>query len=204
MSFCSIKDDSRFKYFLTRQERTAYLKLGCRMRKLEWLSARIALKRILLEQKVIESFTQCEIYKDSLGRPYISLKKKKKPLSLDCSISHKSGYSLAAITLTPYVRLGVDIELISSKLYRLRETFINESDSITDKVTGDVFYTILWSCKEAASKVIGLGMSADFKSMVVRENKGTVRIFQKERYPIEGKYFFWKNLVVSILYCPAG
>jgi len=216
LSLCRIEEDHELIDYLTEHEKEIYLSLGCQKRRQEWFSARIGLKKILLEEGVIELPTQCSIEKDPYGRPYIALQETSKTAARiayhDCSISHKGGYSIVAVAMCPRIKIGVDIEAISERLYRLRGAFVNKVDSIESLTVDNAkLCTVLWACKEAASKVIGLGISADFKSLVVKEhgNKNRVGVLGhnprvdvswEERQNITGSFFTWRGFIIAVCY----
>jgi 4'-phosphopantetheinyl transferase EntD len=90
------------------------------------------------------------------------------------SISHCANYAAAIVSDSE--RVGVDVELVTPKIERVRHKFVRESELIfineeyesfleqfgmREKVNQE-FLTMLWSCKEAIFKWYGLGQM-DFK-----------------------------------------
>jgi len=191
--------EERPEDFLTPSERDRYVLLGGPKRRKEYLGARICLKEMLLKEEVIKNPRECRIDKDRWGRPYITFLKEL-DRNFDCSISHKGDYALAAVTDQAGMRIGVDIEPTSERLYRLRQAFVNEGDLVWRDERGDLFYALCWAAKEAASKAIGLGMMLDFKEMVFYEmGEGSFSLLCKsEERPVKGQYFFRDNYCIAL------
>jgi len=92
------------------------------------------------------------------------------PQSLNLSISHCNGYAFCALTDTPDLRIGADIERVEPRLWQFVEDYFTE-----DEVTlvrhapadqRDMLITAIWSAKEAALKVLHLGLSVDTRSVI--------------------------------------
>jgi phosphopantetheinyl transferase len=105
------------------------------------------------------------------------------------SISHCGRF--AAVIASTENRVGVDLEIISEKVERIRHKFVSDGDErvIRDAATGEahLMATLMWSCKEAVFKWYGRGQ-VDFREHMavcsITEKKGdafeTVIRFQKE------------------------
>jgi phosphopantetheinyl transferase len=110
------------------------------------------------------------------------------------SISHCGDYAAAIVSRTK--RVGVDIELPSDKVERIKHKFLNEAEmSIASnpersRRINDLSevedLTLLWSCKEAVFKWYGLG-EVDFKGHIVtrsitsnNDSFETIISFEKE------------------------
>jgi phosphopantetheinyl transferase len=60
-------------------------------------------------------------------------------------------------------------------------------------------FTVLWACKEAASKVIGMGLLKDFKDLVVKgDSDGGFAVFEKGDIVTRGTYDFVRGFVIAI------
>ena len=59
----------------------------------------------------------------------------------------------------------------AGRAWRVQESFINKHDSIISVKEQKEKFSILWACKEAASKLIGLGMLIDFKKLTIKADK---------------------------------
>jgi phosphopantetheinyl transferase len=110
--------------------------------KRQWLSTR------LLAQKMCGE--KAQVYYDDYGKPH-------------CfgfggiSISHSGDYVLLATD--PNNAIGVDIELISQKIIRVKDKFISlEEEELFEYIRNEklfMFYHLVWSFKEAAYKLYG-------------------------------------------------
>jgi len=81
------------------------------------------------------------------------------------SISHCGDY--AAVIVSKDHRVGIDIELVTAKVERVKHKFLNEKEIELVNGQSDVgnemqILTLLWSCKEAVFKWYGSG-GIDFK-----------------------------------------
>ena len=91
------------------------------------------------------------------------------------SISHCSDYAAAIVSKSN--RVGVDVELITSKVERIQHKFLTEEEWQAVKEdwngletqlnfkTNDSLLTLLWSCKESVFKWYGLG-EVDFRDHI--------------------------------------
>lgn len=129
-------------------------------RRREWLAARIAVKWLLIQRGVIATWRDAEVRKDGSGKPFVVLVADGQSLPLDISISHKGELAVAALARVPAVRIGVDLEVLSSRPERLKNAFEHPSDALSEIRRPDPYFTILWTLKEAAAKVLGLGVGS--------------------------------------------
>jgi phosphopantetheinyl transferase len=86
------------------------------------------------------------------------------------SISHCGEYAAAMVSKTK--RVGIDIEMATDKVYRIKHKFltIEELSTINHQLTTEIKQlTLLWSCKEAVFKWYGLG-EVDFKTHIVSKS----------------------------------
>jgi phosphopantetheinyl transferase len=176
-----------------------YVKLKSISRKREYLSARIALKKILMEVNCIELPIHCQIEKDRFGCPSVTVIKENDLRIMNCSISHKKGVAAVCISLLPEMKLGIDVETISEKPLRLRSAFLGKDDSLTGIPESPKYYAVLWACKEAASKAMGLGMLRDFKELCVTGDRDRrFSVCENGKETIHGNYVFFRDFVVAI------
>jgi len=117
-------------------------------RKKEWLTVRVLLKEILGEEK--------EILYTSTGKPYLA------DNSYQISISHTKGF--VSIALHPELKIGIDIECISSRIQKVRSRFMNEKEEANlDKEQEDIHLLLHWSAKESIFKILD-EENLDFKT----------------------------------------
>jgi phosphopantetheinyl transferase len=83
------------------------------------------------------------------------------------SISHCGDY--AAVIVSRSSRVGIDIELVSAKVERIKHKFLSEEElknfDLQSPVISSKLLTLFWSCKEAAFKWYGNG-EVDFKKHI--------------------------------------
>lgn len=106
-------------------------------RRLEWLSVRMLLYRLLGESKNIE-------YEPS-GKPYLGDR------SFFISISHTKGY--VAVILSGEAEVGIDIEQYGQRIHKVAHKFMREDEN-ADAYHGDTAWGLLlhWSAKEVMFK----------------------------------------------------
>ena len=190
-------DESLEDSFLVDEEKLSLAALKHPRRRLEWLGARVALKKLLLRSHLIRSPFDCRVKKDHKGRPIIEIWKGSEFQELNCSISHKDG--IAAVCLAPGFKVGIDIEVISERPWRLRRAFASEGDLVSDRFERATLYSLIWACKEAASKVLGLGIAAGFKKLAVKADESNLFSVEGDGFdPIGGIFYFFKNYIIAI------
>ena len=111
--------------FLTERERLEYAALKSERRKKEWLGARVALKTILKGIDFIESPLHCETEKDRVGCPRVKVQRGETSRFLNCSISHKNGLVVVCVSLSNETKLGIDVETVTERAWRVRKAFVN-------------------------------------------------------------------------------
>ena len=112
-------------------------------------------EQFLAVRKLIElEDSDYTIRYDKLGKPSINS-------NLNISISHSS--QIAAIVFSNNKRIGLDVQLIESKIINIQDKFLNisEKKKIGKNLTMDLL-TMIWSSKESIFKAIskkGIGLS---------------------------------------------
>ena len=111
------------------------------------------------------------------------------------SISHCGDYAAAIVSSES--RVGIDIEIPSERIIRIKDKFLNEQEKqkwSMDGLQPDIFaLTLLWSCKEAVFKWYGDG-GVDFSDQInlLEQDKDT---------KIIGCTFTKNNSRLSVYYC---
>lgn len=108
-------------------------------KKLEWLSARLALKALLPD-------LEYEVFKDQFGKPHLNFEGR------HISISHAKGFGAAA--LSSVGPIGIDIEHERPQIHRIAHKFLHESEKswAGENITK---LTQIWCAKEALYKLHG-------------------------------------------------
>lgn len=149
---------SRRAGILGRHEVPLYQGLRCEKRRLDWLAGRLAAKRALRRyfcdlQGRSPALTALEISYDSQGAPRCAL-----PQAPFLSISHCAAGGLCAVGLSGR-RVGADWEVVVSRGPELTRLFACPGELPLGPE--DPFaQTRLWALKEAALKLLGLGLAA--------------------------------------------
>jgi len=126
------------------------------------------------------------------------------------SISHCGSY--AAVVVSKESRVGVDIEIVSQKVERIRHKFVSETEWLTisegwTESTAQLLnlQTLIWSCKEAGYKWYGQG-GVDFREHMTVQHTTigpdnrceTILLFKKnEALFLNLQSFFFENLCLS-------
>lgn len=131
--------------------------------------------------------------------------------SPDFSISHTTGFAAAVIGKAS-IRVGVDIERISSKALRVSSKFMNDQEFMTmresEGISQESFATLIWSIKESVFKWWGKG-AVDFAGMIrvidlQLDNKGSVRVkFLPAGMDLEVHFLLYDDLWITHLYAMA-
>lgn len=168
---------------LTHTEREEYARLGHPMRRREWLGARAALKAILLQRGCVREPLQCEILKDTHGRPWVSFAPGfPAPPVRDCSISHQGRFACVGVSTRTDARIGVDVERISPRLLKVAGAFAGDRQFLIRSHPAEQRLTVLWALKEACAKAMGGGIGAALRDAVCEETAaGRHRVRTGER-----------------------
>ena len=196
--WCRISDDFDGKGYLNRKEKDEYSSITSPTRRSEWLAARVIIKEILVNASLISSFQECSVEKDVYGCPKI-LVHGELARNCHCTITHKHGLALSAVSFDEAIYLGIDIECLTDKPLLLRKAFSTVADSVAMAHDLREKYCILWSCKEAVSKAFGRGMTMDFKKIIISSTlEETYQVYLDKPYRIVGRYAAGKDRVISL------
>lgn len=139
-------------------------------RKLQWLTARVLLKEMCEELSI--SFLGT--YKDDCSKTFL------KSSNADLSISHTDKY--VAVVVNLHGSVGIDLEQISEKPFRVSRKFMNE-DELEQCSSSDEEYTFYWAAKEAVYKWYGK-KKINFNSQIIVQNK-TKAILKLDNQEVE-------------------
>ncbi|MFV0537450.1 MAG: 4'-phosphopantetheinyl transferase family protein [Dysgonomonas sp.] len=127
-------------------------------RVLEILAARVLFKELLGEEK--------EIYYNSSGKPFFTDE------SYHISVSHTRGYVGVALNKNKF--LGLDLEQISEKIFRVRSRLISPHEYIDEN--NELIHLLLhWSAKEAMIKFL------DVEGIDIRKHLFIDKFIPRER-----------------------
>ena len=157
--------------FLSEREQAFYNTLRIPKRQKEWLGGRLALKTLLAAQsgaplKEIEVLPQADG-----GKPQLVVRGENSILPF--SITHSNGYAVAAVDgQARYI--GIDLEKVTHRMDAWKKDFFHPSELLQES---DEFLTALWTQKEAATKLLGTGLTIG--SFDVRCIGGQVQFFNR-------------------------
>ncbi len=151
----------------------------------EWLSARLAAKRLAgdwLQARfgVRPPPDAMLVVKDEFGAPSLLLRdgwadRLTDGEMMNLSISHSDGVAVAAIPVDPEIRVGIDIERIAPRPDAFADTWLEAAemalpilDASGGQANEDARITALWCLKEATTKALGLGFNLAVSEVVVK------------------------------------
>lgn len=150
--------------YLTPSERKQYFAFRFDKRRREWLAGRIAAKRLIRktieESGLIVTEDEIKIERTEAGEPFV----RSLPAPWPLSISHSGEWAGAAMgDGTPPARIGLDIEKIEPRDPAWLEIAFDACEYAGD--LSEAEQTLLWTRKEAVSKLLGIGLSADLRDI---------------------------------------
>ncbi|HSN09364.1 MAG TPA: 4'-phosphopantetheinyl transferase superfamily protein [Hanamia sp.] len=142
------------------------------------------------------------------GFPFhlIEIADSKKPLlsneEFHFSVSHCGDYAAAIVSENKLV--GIDVELITPRVERIKNKFLSENEMNLLPVCNTKFLTLCWSAKEAIYKWYGKGQ-VDFKSNMIidrllfekQEGKINAHFEKDERTDLVVEFRFFENLCLA-------
>jgi phosphopantetheinyl transferase len=189
--------------FLTDAEHAECARLQQPARRLEWLCARICLKTLLLRRRWVDDPRDCEVVKDPRGRPRLARLIAVGPdVRYECSLSHKGRFACTAISSAPGVRVGVDIETVSPRLSRLTAAFAHDRDVVLGERSSEERLAILWTLKEACSKVLGRGLAMSLLDVTCEEIAPGRHRITTESVELRGRHLAYEGHVVALCVGP--
>ncbi len=130
------------KLQLDEQEQAYFESLGQHMRQLHWLATRVLLRTLLQTEHYID----CKA--DAHGKPYL--------VNFPHRISLSHSYDYAAVMISETRAVGIDIELIKSKIEALAPKFLTDTErSFIDPEHAVAHLYSCWAAKEAVYKLQG-------------------------------------------------
>lgn len=154
-----ITEDADFfleKLQLNQQEQDFISNIKNGKRYLHWLSSRVMLRELL------ETNLFIEILADEKGKPFL------KNFPHKISISHS--HDMAAVMISKYHEVGIDIEHIHPKVEKIAHKFLSqkELDELDPRYRTE-HLIICWCAKEALFKLYAKG-AVDFKQHLFLKN----------------------------------
>jgi len=155
--------------FLSEREQAFFQTLKLPKRQKEWLGGRFALKQLVGAYTGI-SLTEIEVLPQAQnGKPQLVVQGENSVLPF--SITHSNGYAVAAVCKEERY-IGIDLEKVTHRMDAWKKDFFHPSELVEKS---DDFLTALWTQKEAATKLLGTGLTIG--SFDVRCINGQVQFF---------------------------
>jgi 4'-phosphopantetheinyl transferase len=161
-------------------------------RKLEFLSVRALLSNLLSNE--------VKIVYDKNGKPY------EKDHLYKISISHSN--TLTAVLLSKNRKVGIDLEFMNDRIYKIAHKFINKKEQITKtKSQKKIHLYIHWCAKEAIFKLFNRKNLSFKKEILIKpfvlKSKGKIEGIIETGKIIEElvlNYFIYNNYVIVWCY----
>jgi 4'-phosphopantetheinyl transferase len=151
--------------WLGEQERRAIASLAAPARRADWRLGRWTAKTAL-SRLVDAPLERMQVLAEPDGAPQTWLDGNRLPISL--SISHRAGRAMVAVRAQPRIA-GCDLELLEPRSDAFIGDWLAPSEQRLARGRGRLLAAnLLWSGKEAASKVRRWGLTRDLRHAVVR------------------------------------
>lgn len=162
--------------WLSPRERGVLSRMRFRKRYIEYLTRRWTAKRAIASVLGIEPdpavLVHIEVGNHPSGAPYVMIEGR--VAEIDISISDRAGWAvcLAGAPGTETVPLGIDLELAEPRSKGFVTDFFTPAEqrwvwSLPDADARDAAANLIWSAKEAALKVLKVGLRADTRDVEV-------------------------------------
>ncbi len=115
------------------------------------------------------------------------------------SISHAE--KLVAIALNPFYQIGLDLELIQDKAFRLQSKFLNDTEKSKFDISNHQIMTACWSAKETLYKLAGrkkIDFKKDLHLYIKEENKWLGKIINpQEIFSLNLQIIAYNNYIIT-------
>ncbi|MEI7989293.1 MAG: 4'-phosphopantetheinyl transferase superfamily protein [Chloroflexota bacterium] len=189
--------------FLSPNEKQKLSWLRFAKRRTEWLHGRWTAKQLLSASSPDwreVPFDEIEVANAAGGAPYYTSHEIELPICL--SISHRERMAFCALSFSPGLKIGADVEKIESYPASFIETFFTQDEINSVKSCApqqrDAWVVLVWSLKEAVLKALGEGLRLDTRHIKIQPVSGldaedsmwrSIEI--KLDLPITGQWMAW-------------
>jgi 4'-phosphopantetheinyl transferase len=178
--------------FLSLEEKRRLESLHFPRRRVEWILGRRTAKRLLRSASPAHRDTPSDtihVFNEPGGVPFFSVDGEGR-LPGCLSISHRDQIAFCAWTGEPSLKIGADLDKIETRENSFLEDYFTASEkafaSALPDAVRDLWITLAWSAKEAALKVLGVGLRMDTRKVEISRVKG---LFKPEDQPVS-----WQTL----------
>lgn len=208
----SATDLSIAESLLTSEEALVFARLSGALRRSEWLLGRSLGKQLVqryceVSHQPVPDRRAIGVLPGTAGAPVVHIDGTPQPIAL--SISHSHGAAFCALTPERDMRVGVDIERITSRdevflldFFTARE---RESVEMAPKNHRTLLATAIWSAREAYYKAMGAGLPLRNGELEI----GVVELPTDEWTPFvlcntaegvwEGSWRMWSEYVLAVV-----
>lgn len=176
-------------------------------RRREWLAVRVALKSMLEADGVVKRASDATVRKDGRGCPRVVVWESGtgRYEEIACSLSHSAPFVLCAYARGPGAAVGVDVEPRTWRLSYMHRKFLSPGDRMLPKDDSSGDDTLIWSFKEALSKLLGTGWGCGFPNLQCRETApGECELVDASGVSREGRYRWFGHWAVTAVWQPPG
>lgn len=160
---------SHAQTFLHPKERAYFETLKFERRQLSYLLGTLAAKLVIHHFEINAAFTDIFIETGVFGFPVVNYPDYKK---VQISISH-SGQACIALAFPEAFPMSIDLETIDAEKNSVIETQITEDEkqliNSLQPVSQAQLYAIIWTIKEALSKVLRTGLTTPFEIYAIKQ-----------------------------------
>jgi len=197
---------------LSLQEISRYELMRFPKRRKEWLQGRLASKKLLTLAVPFlagASWDTITIANQPEGAPFVEFQGQRLPLTL--SISHREGMAVAAVSETPGIRLGIDLEWVEPHPESFYQDFFTPFEQDMQNRANPErrawLGTLIWSAKEAVLKALGTGLRLDTRTIEILDYAPTwvdgwgqikLRIANDSRCNWQGFWLEYGNYLITM------
>jgi phosphopantetheinyl transferase len=144
-------DKLRSAINLNESEEILYRSFVAESRKKQWLAYRLLIRELLKPDEFTVEY-------DQSGKPFLA------GSEYHISVTHTE--DLAAVIISGNARVGIDIEKIKPRIIKVKDKFLNDSESCAISEQREIEQlTIAWCAKEALYKIYGV-RNLDFRENI--------------------------------------
>ncbi|MCB1009110.1 MAG: 4'-phosphopantetheinyl transferase superfamily protein [Acidobacteria bacterium] len=159
-------------FWLSPAERALVARFPAAPRRADWRLGRWAAKRALAqwlgESRAPEGWHRLEVLPDASGRPVAFWRSRS--LGEPLSLSHRAGRALALVGSAGSA-VGCDLERIEPRSEAFVRDYFTDLERRTvgeaEPQLREILANLIWSAKESVSKLLGVGLSVDTRSLEI-------------------------------------
>ena len=163
-----------FESYLSMEELQQLSSFRFPKRRSEWLLGRWSIKYLLrhslFDYKDMPE-VQVQVKNEPEGMPFMEAVSSRVRLPLQVSISHREHIAFCALTAARGVIVGADLEWVENRPPSFLEDYFTSAEYAAGLAyqggVQDLYFTLLWSLKEAVLKAVGKGLRLDTRRVEI-------------------------------------